>query len=260
METRFLDSFDGVKLRVVVTGSGPRDVLLLGGLAEHAGRYTHVADAFAAAGFTVTTMELRGHGHSGGRRSHVFRWSEYTGDLRSVAGTLRPGWALVAHSMGGLVSLDAVREGLRPRRLALSNPLLGVAVKVPGWKTALGKGLSGLWPTLALTNEIDPAGLSRDLEVGRRYQVDPLVYGKVTARWFTEMTAAQARVAESRPEVPVHFFLGDADPITSFPTAKAYAERLGAPLRIWPEMRHELFNELGKEEVIAEVVRWIAAD
>ena len=29
-------------------------------------------------------------------------------------------------------------------------------------------------------------------------------------------------------------------------------------LREWPSMRHEIFNEVGKEEVYAETCRWIS--
>lgn len=258
MASRFFDAADGTRIHAVTTGEGARDVLVLGGLAEHAGRYEHVAKAFAAAGATVTVMELRGHGNSGGRRSHVLDWAEYRGDVAAVASQLREGWSFLAHSMGGLVALDAVREGLRPSKLALSNPLCGVKMKVPGWKTGLGRGLSRVWPTLALTNELDPGHLSRDAAVGQAYVADPNVYKKVTARWFTEMTAAQARVGalQSFP-LPVKFFLSDSDPITDAVVARRIAGQIGAKVQDYPGMLHELVNELGKEQVIADVRDWL---
>lgn len=260
MDSRFFDSADGTRIHAVVYGSGPVDVLVLGGLAEHAGRYAHVAPEWAARGATVTVMELRGHGNSGGRRSHVLDWAEYRADVAAVAASLRPGWRFFAHSMGGLVALDSVRAGLAPARLALSNPLCGVKVKVPGWKTALGRGLSRAWPTLALTNEVSPDALSRDAAVGKAYQADPNVYGKVTARWFTEMTAAQARVAEmAKPAMPVAFFLSDTDPITDAAASKRVAGRIGAAVTDYPGMLHELVNEIGKEQVIADIGAWLTA-
>lgn len=260
MTSRFVTSADGTRIHVVESGGGARDVLVLGGLAEHAGRYTHVAADWTARGTTVHAMELRGHGNSGGRRSHVLDWGEYRADVRAVADTLRPGWVMFAHSMGGLVALDAVRDGLRPAKLALSNPLCGVKLKVPGWKTALGRGLSRLWPTLALTNEVDPGALSHDPEVGRAYAADPNVYGKVTARWFTEMTAAQARVgAMSTFPVPLAFFVSDDDPITDAATSKAIARRVGATVVDFPGMLHELVNETEKARVITAVGDWLLA-
>lgn len=258
MSSRFVTSADGTRIHVVEHGAGERDVLILGGLAEHAARYAHVAAAWTARGATVHVMELRGHGNSGGRRSHVLSWGEYRDDVRAVASGLRPGWAFFAHSMGGLVALDAVRDGVRPARLALSNPLCGVKLKVPGWKSAVGRGLSRLWPTLALTNEVSPDALSRDPAVGAAYAKDPDVYHKVTARWFTEMTAAQARVgAMTSFPVPLAFFLSDTDPITDAATSRALAQRVGAQVFDQPGMLHELVNELGKEQVIAAMGDWL---
>ncbi len=258
MSSRFVDSPDGTRIHVVTTGDGEKDVLIVGGLAEHAGRYDHVAAAFITKGARVHRMELRGHGNSGGRRSHVLNWSEYRDDLAAVAATLRPGWSLFAHSMGGLVALDAVGHGLRPARIALSNPLLGVKMKVPGWKSAAGRGLSRLWPSLALTNELDPAHLSRDVTIGQAYATDPDVYKKVTARWFTEMTAAQARVASmGAAPMPVCFFLSETDPITDAAQSRRVSARIGGTVREQPGMLHELVNELGKDALIADLGGWL---
>ena len=260
MTDTFYDSADGTKIHAVVTGDGDRDVLIVPGLAEHAGRYQHVADAWASRGARSTVLELRGHGRSGGVRSHVDAWGQYVADVKSVASTLRPGWVALAHSMGGLVALDSVRDGLRPARLALSNPLLGVRMKVPGWKTFAGRTLSRIAPSIALENELDPAGLSRDPAVGQAYATDPQVYKKVTARWYTEMTAAQARVlASATTSVPLAFFLGDSDPITDPQTAEGYALKCSATVQHYPDMRHELVNEIDKESVISAIGDWLLA-
>ncbi len=55
-------SDDGTRLRLVRWGDGARDVLLVHGLGEHAGRYEHVARRLVEAGYRVTLLELRGHG------------------------------------------------------------------------------------------------------------------------------------------------------------------------------------------------------
>lgn len=240
-------------------GQGPRDLLVVHGLAEHALRYRHVAEAFAARGWTVHVLELRGHGKSGGKRGHVDRWSLYVDDVRAAAASLRPGWALLAHSMGGLVALDAVRDGLGPARLAVSNPLLGVRLKAPKVKVMAAGLLSRLAPRLSLKNEIDPAGLSRDPAVGRAYAVDPEVYDTITPRWYTEMEAARARVRAARFPVPLAFFLSDADPICDPMAAQALAQDVGAPVKVYPGMLHEILNEIGKEQVIADIADWLEA-
>lgn len=258
MESFFLDSADGTRLHAARVGDGERDVLVVHGLAEHVARYEHVATAWAARGWRVTVLELRGHGQSGGRRGHVMRWGEYVEDVRAAASGLRPGWCLFAHSMGGLVTLDAVREGLAPARFAVSNPLLGVRLQAPKAKILAGKLLSRILPTVSLTNEIDPAGLSRDLEIGKAYAVDPKVFNTITPRWYTEMLAAQVRVnAMTKLAPPSRFFLSDADPICDPEAAARFARQVGAPVTDYPGMRHEIVNELGKEQVIADIATWL---
>ncbi len=261
MRTSFVTSADGTRLRLAHWGDGARDVLVIHGLAEHAGRYEHVGGALAAAGLSATVVELRGHGHSGGKRGHVARWSDYIADVHAAVATLRPGWTLLAHSMGGLVALDAVRDGVLPSRLALSNPLLGVSVKLPGWKVRAAGLLSRLAPSLPMKNEIDPTALSRDPSVGAAYLADPLVFQTASPRWYTEMLAAMARVhAVPHWTVPMSVYLGDADRVTDPVAARGFAGRIGAKLTVFPDFRHEIFNEVGKEEPIGQAVAWLAEE
>jgi alpha-beta hydrolase superfamily lysophospholipase len=186
------------------------------------------------------------------------RWSDYTEDLQAATTALRPGWCVFAHSMGGLVALDAVRAGLAPRRLAVSNPLVGVRVKAPRIKIAAAGVLSKLWPSLSLANEIDASGLSRDPEVGKAYANDPEVYSTVTPRWYTEMMAAIERVKSmAAPKGPTGFFLSDADPIVDTALGGTLARGWGVPIRDYPGMRHELVNEIGKEAVIGDIATWL---
>lgn len=257
MDATFLDSADGTRLRVARWGTGARELLLVPGLAEHAGRYEHVAAWFVGRGWRVHLVELRGHGHSGGKRGHVDAWARYVDDVRAAAAPLGAGWSLLGHSMGGLVCLDAVRDGLGPARMALSNPLLGVRVPAPRVKTAAAGLLSRVWPSLSLTNELSSAWLSRDPAVGKAYDEDPLVYGTITPRWYTEMLAAQARVLAAPPRVPTAFFLAPDDPITDTAAAGAFAERSGCAVTRYPGMLHEPFNEIGKEQVLADVAAFL---
>lgn len=261
MRTSFVTSADGTRLRLAHWGDGGRDVLVIHGLAEHAGRYGHVGAALADAGFTATLVELRGHGHSGGKRGHVARWSEYVADVRAAVATLRPGWSLLAHSMGGLVALDAMHDGVAPVRTALSCPLLGVAVKLPALKVAGARLLSRLLPSLPMKNEIDPTALSRDLSVGQAYLADPLVFQTATPRWYTEMQGAIARVsAVPRWSTPMAVWVGEADRVVSPEAATAFAHRHNLKLTTLPEHRHEIFNEIGKEAVLSDVVGWLSGE
>ncbi|MCK6507442.1 lysophospholipase [Myxococcota bacterium] len=264
-----IQSADGTRLRLVQwspEGSPRGEVLLVHGLAEHAGRYGHVAAALTAAGHRVTFVELRGHGQSEGKRGAIATWEEYVADLQAAAAFVRRPVHLVAHSMGGLVALDALRGPLaeQVRTLALSNPLTGVAV-VPPRHLELAKNLlSRLTPRLALKNPLDPKDISRDPEVVRAYQADPLVFTTITPRWATEMEAAIARVHAhaGRYALPLLAMVGTADRIcdhqATLRLATAWGHRSHTE-KVYEGYYHELFNEPEKATVLADLVAWLGA-
>ena len=78
-------------------------------MAEHAGRYHHVAERLVGLGLRVAIPDHHGHGRSGGKRLRARDLSEFTADLETlrtlelVAG--KPTY-LLGHSMGGEIALD----------------------------------------------------------------------------------------------------------------------------------------------------------
>jgi alpha-beta hydrolase superfamily lysophospholipase len=59
----------------------------------------------------------------------------------------------------------------------------------------------------------------------------------------------------------VLLMLPGEDRIASAAVSRRWFDTLTTPdkrLREWPSMRHEIFNELGKEDVYAETSRWIS--
>ena len=165
--------------------------------------------------------------------------------------------------MGGLVALDALREPLHPApvAVALSSPLLGVKVEAPPIKLALAGVLSRLLPWLPLANELDTHAISRDPEVVRTYESDPLVFSTITPRWFTEMNRARERVREAAPRgrLPLRMMVGTADRICDHEASLAFAEAWGGPttVAVYEGHYHELFNEPDKADILAELVAWL---
>src|SRR5262249_41530017 len=103
-------------------------VVLAHGLAEHSGRYAHVAEHLVAHGYAVYALDHRGHGRSQGRRAQVGRMDYAVHDLDRFAAQVRsdqPGKALflLGHSMGGGIALAyALRYQDELRGLVLSGP------------------------------------------------------------------------------------------------------------------------------------------
>lgn len=266
MQVLHTTSADGTKLRLGRWGQPGRNILLVHGLAEHLGRYQHVGEALGNAGWQVTAVELRGHGESEGRRGHVDAWMQYIEDFQAAAaaaGADGNPLVVVAHSMGGLVSLDALRTPVHPpvQAVALSNPLIEAAVTVPKWKLSLSGVLSKLLPRLALGNELNTHDLSRSPEIVQAYEQDTLVYSTVTPRWFTEHRGAIARIKAHAPRytVPLRMMVGTEDRICNHEAALTFARQWGGAQTpaVYDGWYHELFNEPERETLLAELVAWL---
>ncbi len=267
-EHRYLQSRDGTKLHAVITSASgePRgQVVIVHGLAEHMGRYAHVAAALAEAGWRVIGLELRGHGDSEGKRGHVERWGSYAEDL-ALAMELADGpCVLLGHSMGGLVVLDALLDNpdAAVAGIVLTNPLLGVRVKAPAWKLALAGFLSRVLPRVSLDNELDTDKISRDKDVVEAYVADPKVYRGITPRWYVEMLAAMERVqtAAASYRTPLLMVTSDADGICDPPAAREFMTRYGSggEEKRYDELYHEVLNEPEKEQVMGDILAWLQA-
>lgn len=256
-------SDDGTHLRLARWGDGDRDVLIVHGLAEHAGRYTHVAEAMAAAGWRVTLVELRGHGESQGKPGHCRFWHRYVEDVQAAAAAVGRPFVLVAHSMGGLVAFDTLREPITPRCVAVaaSNPFLGLTEAIPAWKDMAARVASKLTPTLSIPTDLDSSHLSHDEDVIRAYEADPLVFGTVTARWATEMEKAQQRVMADAPEgtLPLRMMIGTGDRICDPAAGRRLARDWGGTVEevVYDGLYHELFNEVERQSIIADLITWM---
>src|SRR5437762_14351798 len=83
---------DGLELRTYrwpAVGVPRAHLLLVHGIAEHAGRYQHGAAQLGAAGIETHAYDQRGFGGSGGHRAYVDRWSQYHDDLEDPLAAAR---------------------------------------------------------------------------------------------------------------------------------------------------------------------------
>jgi acylglycerol lipase len=261
-------SADGTSLNLASWApDGPvsATVLVVPGYADHANRYRELGHTFARLGLRTVALDLRGHGHSAGRRGHLDRFDHYLADVDAAAQALGEKFFLLGHSMGGLVALDWVTR--RPegsvRGLIVTNPFVELGAPVPPFKLKIGELAGKLWPTLALPSGIDPAGISRDLAIVEAYRRDPLVFTTATAGWFREITVAHARVrALASVDMPLLYIHSDADRVVSSAAHAALGAQLASPDKtVWLRAGeyHEVLNELDRKTLHADIAQWIKA-
>ena len=251
--------------RWVAEGPAWASILIVHGIAEHAGRYERFGRQLASAGLDVHAYDQRGFGASGGRRAYLERWTQNQDDLEERLGAVRAHGggrpvAIFGQSLGGLLALGyAVAEPARslPDALVLSAPALDSTV--PSWKRALARALGTIAPTMTLKNAFEGSLLSRDPAVGEDYVADPLNTHVTTMRFGAEALAEQARVrgALSRLSVPTLVYHGEADRLVPTVSSEPLAALPSVVRRTYPSLRHECHNEPEGPEVIADVIGWL---
>ncbi|MEX1038302.1 MAG: lysophospholipase [Acidimicrobiia bacterium] len=236
-------------------------VLLVHGIAEYSGRYEQVGEFLAEAGFEVQCPDLFGFGESGGRRADIENWSDYFDQIQSHIDTMKADAqtpvVLLGHSMGGLIALGyLLSERPQPVLAILSAPAIAAGA---AWQRMLAGPLARLVPTLAVPNNLDGDRLSRDPEVAELYFADPLVSTSTTTRLGNEMFKAQDGVSQALENlsVPTLVIHGGSDRIVPPASSVPLGELPGVERRLYPKLRHEMFNEPEGPEVLAEIVAWL---
>lgn len=243
-------------------------VILVHGLGEHAGRYGELAAHLHQWGFAVRAYDQQGHGQSEGARGDLLRPGSLQADLCRVIDDTRQHPSLqdtplilLGHSMGGLVVARTLAEGLRPVDAAvLSSPALGAFPNV--LQKILLAILPRVLPHVCVDNGLQAEFVSRDPDVVKAYQADPLVHRRISAglaAWILENGAKTVHHA-SKWAVPTLLLYAGQDQLVN-PQASADFARAAPPGRVQAQcfeaMRHEIFNDPDRAQVFTALKRWL---
>ena len=245
-------------------------VVLVHGVHEHGGRYRHVAEALAAAGYAVHAVDHPGHGRSPGRRGNIGSMAavvDGVAELVRLAGQQHPGVPLFVygHSLGGLIALQYL-TGTPDARVA------GAVISAAALDTSAANAvqrtvaplLSRVLPDLGVLR-LDVAAVSRDPEVVRDYRTDPLNRtGKMVARTGAELMTTALAMPRRLPSLtmPLLVLHGTADrlvPPAASEVVRTHAGSADLTVRVYEGLFHEPHNEPERDDVLADVVAWLDA-
>ena len=221
-------------------------------------------------------------------------WEHVTEDEKRLHDLLHeryPGVPMVlyGHSMGSFIArtylgwhpddFDACvlsgTGGQSPAMCAAARFLAGREVKKHGsgyrsqmlQKLAFGSYMKGIDDPISPNDWI-----CRDPVVIRAYHADPLCGFTGTAGLMRDMAEGltligkRSHLARMNKDMPVLFTAGSADPVGGWgkgvEKVAADFRRVGmrdVTVKLWPGMRHEIHNELGKEAVWQDTLDWINA-
>ncbi|MGP6170325.1 alpha/beta fold hydrolase [Microbacterium sp. A204] len=252
----------------------PRAVVqLLHGVGEHAGRYGKLIAALTRAGYIVYADDHRGHGRTGlrqhggpaklgrlgkgGLRAAVDAVWQLTGIIREEHPDLP--LVLLGHSWGSFLA----------QKLVNAHPEAWDAVILSGSAHLTPRGLNAA-PLNARWESKDATGyewLSRDPAVWKAFDEDPLTTNVPLLKLFGPIEALKlyGRPAKNLGrDIPLLLIVGRDDPvggaISVHKLADDYRSRSGltdVTTLVYPDARHEVFNELQQREVRADVLTWL---
>lgn len=273
-------------------------IMLCHGMAEHIERYDDFASFLANHGYIVVGYDQRGHGKTAGSVENLGYMSDddnfkaLVDDLHKTNEMIKEKYPnmkvfLFGHSMGSFVSQRYIQlysdtiDGVILSGSALNKGLL---FKV-GYKLArrickkhgrkyhseLMNNMSfGSYNKKFKPNRTDYDWLSVNEENVDKYIADPYCGTLFTVSFFMDMinlfNVMCKEFDKVRKDLPIYIMSGDKDPVGSFgkATTNLYKEYKkngveDVELKLYPGGRHEMLNEVNKEEVYNNVLNWVNA-
>jgi lysophospholipase len=239
---------DGVRLRLGMwktEGSGAGTVLMFPGRTEYIELQGRTARDFRAHGYSILTIDWRGHGLSDRLTDdpntvHVNSYEDYQRDVRAMVDAakaldLPKPWFLFGNSMGACIGLRAVIEGLDVKACAFSAPMWRIkmslfqsliAIPVAWTACHLGKG------HMYIPGHDERNYASYHPFEGNRITSDPDSYGYwvrqghaepslqmggSSMKWLLQSLYECLRLSKlPSPSLPCIAFWGDQDEIVDF--------------------------------------------
>src|SRR3954464_973397 len=256
----------------------PRGIVqLTHGMGEHMLRYEGLATELTRAGFVVVGQDHRGHGATAqdGRWGVLGEggWDELVRDIGRVSDVARKDFpdlplVLLGHSMGSFAAQQYVLDH--------SDELAGLVLT----GTAV---LDLLEPALDLDQPMDLSAFNAPFEHRTGYewlsrdaaQVDAYVADERCGFGLSDVDGRQMfasarqvadpeRLAGRRRGLPVWIAVGEHDPVNGqLALVDPLVQRLtdaglsDVTLVVYPEARHEVFNETNRDEVVADLLAWL---
>ncbi len=250
------------------------------GMGEHALRYAHLAAFLNDARIHVYANDHRGHGRTARGRDHL-------GDFGAG------GWNALVADMAALTKLARERErglplivlGHSMGSFALQQFLLDHSALIAGAVISGSVALDRLPQPSSESEDVDLTALNAGIDSPRtpfdwlsrdpaevdKYIADPLCGFGINARSRATFAAGLLRaldpseLARIRKELPIYIVAGDADPLNHHlewltPLAERYraAGIRDVTERYYAGGRHEMLNEINRDEVMRDLLVWIA--
>lgn len=266
------------------------------GMAEHIGRYDNFMNFLCDNGYIVVGYDQRGHGMTAGSVENCGYMSDSDNievlveDVHKVVEHIKNAYPekniyLFGHSMGSFVSqryVELYNNEISGLILSGSSYNDGLIIKLGNilasmiTKSKGRKHISHFINNLSLgsyNKKFKPAKtsvdwLSRDNENNVKYENDEYCGMIFTVSYFKDLTNCFKLIAKDleliNNKLPIYIMSGDNDPVGNFGKGTTLLftklKKVGISdltLKLYKDGRHEMLNEINKEEVYKNILEWV---
>lgn len=265
------------------------------GMAEHKERYSEFMEFCVKAGYVCVIHDHRGHGNSVKTNEDLGYFKDDCGcaivkDVKQITDIIKERYRdqpviLMGHSMGSLVvrnymrMYDSAIQGLIVCGSPSKNPAISAAlaltkamVKVKGERYR-----SKLIDDLAFKSygkkfgEVSPfAWICSDSAVVKAYEEDEKCGVRFTLNGFLNLFTLMEKTYTKQGWqmrnrfAPIFFIAGEEDPcivsVAQFKKAVGFMCEVGyekVQSKLYPNVRHEILNDISKQEVMHDIVQFM---
>ena len=267
-------------------------VVIAHGMVEHPARYDDLASFLNANRISVYGICHIGHGEDAEILNHMGKggFDRCIANLNYLVKLARAESRvpvfLLGHSMGSFMSQHYITrydnlDGLILSGSTTASPLVKVGAILAKVMCAFSRNKAKPSPFLnsmafGSYNKAFPDAktdfdwLSRDEQQVQRYIDDPLCGGICSVSFYRNLTAGMASMGKSsllkkiNKNLPIYIQGGSMDPVSDMGkglySLKQQYDALGikqVKLDVYPEARHEIFNETDREVFYSDIYEWL---
>lgn len=223
----------------------------------------------------ISTMDLVGHGMSGGSRGHIKSFSVFKNDFFHFLNLCRdefyqdsqPETFIASHSLGGLIVIKTLADNennlpFKINGLVFVNPCISPKIELPKTVVDSMDHLPDVLSKLRVPLIYNAYDLSEEPQKAIDFVSDPLISKAITINLGVE-TIKETRGISSLSyffDTPSLFILSGEDVVVDIEKAKLFITGMDKSLvevKFYQHAKHDILNETCRNDIFQEIITYI---